>query len=741
MRATLYGFTLLILTFLCTCGPAQNSQVVTAEGSREANLSGSQIVRPEKVTVMEGLRRPWSMTFLNEDEALLNEKDGDLLRVNLADQTQTTITGLPTDLADSLLIDSTSFPPIHAFPGAHGKHLKYNAGLFDLKLDPDFEANRWVYLSYAAQESETGYALRVVRGRLQDDALSDLETLLTVGPFTPVLFHFGGGLAFGPAGKLYVTAGERLLFDSEQPPETVAQNPTDGRGKIYRLNPDGSIPDDNPDFGPNAIPGLYAKGIRAAQGIVMHPETGELWFSEHGTNQGDELNLLEPGANYGWPLETTGKYRGGYEPPELNVETTRPKWYWLQTVAPTGLAWYFGDEFPGWRGDLLVPGLSRGSLWRIHIEGQTVKSLEELLVDDRSRTRKVVVSPEGKIYLLTDEENGKIIRVRNKVSSQKSIGHYLQGHFEAGELNGNVLVIQNDKTIYEASFGYADPQKQRLLTSDYRFGLGSIYKEFPAIAIMQLREQGKLTLDDRLSDHLPELPTWADRIRIKHLLRYTAGLPPVDWGSYFAEGKVVKSETLWQELLSLSELAFEPGTDYLYGNYPPFLLIALVEKLTSSSFHEYATENFFVPAGMTDITLATAFPYADNKLMAIPFNEQGEADDVQLADFHLLYCATTRDIAAWVRKLHTGKLLPHQALKLLAPTQDPTDSNQQSALGNYTIHQGKATRHMHHGSMGNYEGLFLHDPVEDLTIVLLTNQKHFNVHELAETIHAMLLDD
>ena len=405
MKATFYGILGLLLTTLCTCDRAPNGQAVIPSNSWDA--------APEKVTVMEDLRRPWSMTFLTEDEALLTEKDGGLLRVNLANNTKIAITGLPADLADSLTIDTSNYPPVHAFPGAHGKRLKFNAGLFDVKLDPDFDANHWAYLAYVAQESELGYALRVVRGRLNDDALTDLETLLTVGPFTPVLFHFGGGLTFGPDGMLYITAGERLLFDNEQPPETIAQNLADGRGKIYRLHPDGSIPDDNPDFGPGAVPGLYARGIRAAQGIATHPETGDIWFTEHGTTQGDELNLLRPGANYGWPLETTGKYRGGYEPPELDAETNRPQWYWLQTVAPTGLAWYFGDEFPSWRGDLLVPGLSRGSLWRVRIAGETVTSLEELLVDDRSRTRKVVVSPGGKIYLLTDEDNGKIIRVRN----------------------------------------------------------------------------------------------------------------------------------------------------------------------------------------------------------------------------------------------------------------------------------------------------------------------------------------
>ncbi|MFK8162140.1 MAG: PQQ-dependent sugar dehydrogenase [Lewinella sp.] len=395
-------------SFLCTCGRAEKSQEV-----RASNRQGVVTSNPVKEIVMDGLKRPWSMKFLSEQEALLTEKDGELLRINLETGTREPVAGLPTDLADSLRVDTLRMSRWDTYPSAHGHVGKFNAGLLEIALDYDFSENRKVYLSYVAQTSEFGYALRVIRGTLTGNQLEDIDTLLTVPPFTPVMYHFGGGMTFGADDKLYITAGERLFWDSEQPPETIAQNIRDPRGKIYRINPDGSIPEDNPDFGPGAVPGLYAIGIRAAQGLALHPQTGQIWFTEHGTNQGDELNLLQPSANYGWPIETTGKYRGGYAPPELNVVTTRPSWYWLQTVAPTGLAWYFGDEFPDWKGDLLVPGLSRGSLWRVRIEGETVKSLEELLVDDRSRTRKVVVSPEGKIYLLTDEDDGKIIRVRN----------------------------------------------------------------------------------------------------------------------------------------------------------------------------------------------------------------------------------------------------------------------------------------------------------------------------------------
>jgi len=237
-------------------------------------------------------------------------------------------------------------------------------------------------------------------------------------------------MVFGADGKLYITIGERLFSEENQPDIPIAQNLTDRRGKIYRLNPDGTIPEDNPDFGPEAVQGLYAVGIRAAQGLALHPVTKEIWFSEHGTRQGDEINRLIKGANYGWPVKTTGKYRyEGYTPPAMEgTDFTDPEWYWLQTVAPTGLTFYQGEEFPGWKNDLIVPGLSRGSLWRLNFEGTKITSVEELFIGDHVRTRKVAQSPDGKLYMLTDTEftiipgvrainngapNGQLIRIKN----------------------------------------------------------------------------------------------------------------------------------------------------------------------------------------------------------------------------------------------------------------------------------------------------------------------------------------
>lgn len=380
---------------------------------------------PTKETVIDGLSRPWSMTFLSDEEVLLSEKDGDLLRINLSSKEMFPIKGFPQDRFDSLLYEKAKYKP-RTFPASlpDSTKITYNAGILEVLLDPNFKSNSQVYVSYVAK-GEGGTTTKVIRAELQNDSLTNIQTLLLALPFSHGLFHYGGGMAFGADGKLYVTVGERIFNEMDEPELPVAQDLTDRRGKIYRLNPDGSIPDDNPDFGVDAIPGMYALGIRAAQGITLEPLTGKLWFSEHGTVQGDEINLLAKGANYGWPIVTSGKYRSpDYQPPTAeNISFTDPIWYWQQTAAPTGLTFYTGDEFPLWKNNLLVPGLSRGSLWRFSIDGEKVKSVEELFVDQRERARKVVQSPAGKLYLLTedleDPRNGKVVRIFNSPPSPK----------------------------------------------------------------------------------------------------------------------------------------------------------------------------------------------------------------------------------------------------------------------------------------------------------------------------------
>lgn len=375
---------------------------------------------PQKEVVMDSLAHPWSMAFINEYEAFITEKDGNLLRVNLEDGSKTTINGFPEDLFKPTLIRVSDYPA-RTYPNVFdGQTISGNAGILDVVLHPRFDENAQIYLSYVSQRDET-FALKVIRATVVNNSLQNIETILNPGPYVPGLWHFGGGLCIHNE-HLIITAGERLFFEDLKQGLPIAQDVTDARGAIYRLRLDGSIPDDNPELGPEAIPGIYAFGIRAAQGMTVRPETDDIWFSEHGTNQGDEINLLQAGANYGWPNITTGSWRSeGYEPDELeNPEYTAPRHYWLQTVAPTGLTFYTGSEFPNWKGNLIIPGLSRGSLWRMVLRDNTIVSAEEIFLDQRVRARKAIQSPNGQLYILTDEDNGKLIRIINKISAHEN---------------------------------------------------------------------------------------------------------------------------------------------------------------------------------------------------------------------------------------------------------------------------------------------------------------------------------
>ena len=370
--------------------------------------------RPVKEVVIDDLKRPWSMAFVSEYEALVTEKDGDLLKINLQTKERTVIRGIPENRVDSVVTKVEDATSLHYPRGiAAGLKTTFNEGLLDVLVDPDFTSNQRIFLTYVAQ-GDGGSTTAAISARLVDDTLTNVKTLLLALPFSDGSFHYGGGLTLGADGKLYISVGDRLFSEALNPPLPYAQDPSDARGMIYRFNLDGSIPEDNPSIQPNALPGAYAYGIRNVQGLVTNPVSGDIWFTEHGTIQGDEINLLSKGANYGWPIETTGRYRApNFEPvaPE-NVTFTQPRWYWQHTVAPTGPVFYTGNEFPEWENDLLVPGLSRGSLWRFRIEDETVKSAEELFLDDRVRARKIVQSLEGRLYLLTDAPDGKIIRIK-----------------------------------------------------------------------------------------------------------------------------------------------------------------------------------------------------------------------------------------------------------------------------------------------------------------------------------------
>lgn len=369
--------------------------LLSACATAETESAGPQSVgMPVQTLIANGLAHPWDMAFIGGDEALVTEKDGTLKRVHLGTGEVHAVPGVPSDL-DNIRRDDP----------------RDNSGLFGIVPDADFPENRIIYMAYSAGD-ETGTVLKVIRARYGDGALADVTTIFEAAPLSTDRFHYGGGLAIGADGALYITAGERIFNELDQPPIPVAQDVRDMRGKIFRIHPDGTLPTDNPDFGEGAVPGLYAMGIRASQGITRHPLTGTLWFSEHGSIQGDEVNVLRPGANYGWPAATDGTYRNAeYAPPAIEGAIETPVWSWPETVAPTGLTFYTGGAFPEWEGNLFVAGLSRGSLWRLETDGDIVVSAVRMFEDAPVRLRNVRQGPDGALYLLTDEADGRILRI------------------------------------------------------------------------------------------------------------------------------------------------------------------------------------------------------------------------------------------------------------------------------------------------------------------------------------------
>lgn len=332
-------------------------------------------------TVAEGLDRAWALAFLPDGDFLVTEQAGRLLRIEPESGARQAIGGVPEVAAVG------------------------QGGLLDVALHPDFADNRWVYFSYAAP-GEGGYATRVARGRLSGDALTDLEVLFTAEPFVDGGRHFGSRLLFHD-GYLFATFGERGRKDP-------AQNLGNVLGTLVRLRPDGSIPEDNPFADDSdAHDAIYSYGHRNAQGIALHPETGRVWLHEHGPQGGDEINLPEPGANYGWPETTYGRaYSGERFAPKPPVEGyASPIYHWTPSIAPSGMAFYTGDAFPGWRGDLFVGALKLTHLARLEIEGGEVVAEERLLDDAGMRIRDVREGPDGYLYLLIDANDAPLLRL------------------------------------------------------------------------------------------------------------------------------------------------------------------------------------------------------------------------------------------------------------------------------------------------------------------------------------------
>ena len=347
-------------------------------------------------TVVTGLEHPWGMAFLPEGDPsgnlLVTERTGQLRLVRLDGR------GQPGADLRGRVIGSVSGVP-EVWSSGQG-------GLLDVALHPQFGQNRLVYLSYSKPGPGGEATTAVIRGRLEGSSLVDVEEILEADAWRRSRVHFGSRLSFGPDGHLFVTIGERGQM-------LAAQDTTNHQGVTLRLNPDGSVPGDNPFVDvPGAQPEIWTYGNRNPQGLDFDPETGHLWAVEHGPQGGDELNLLRPGVNYGWPAITYGV---NYDDSVItdrqrHPDMAQPVHYWVPSIATSGLAIYRGDAFPEWRGDALVGGLRGAQLARVDLQGREAQGWESLL-QGFARIRDVTVGPDGTVYLLIDESDAPLVRL------------------------------------------------------------------------------------------------------------------------------------------------------------------------------------------------------------------------------------------------------------------------------------------------------------------------------------------
>ena len=334
------------------------------------------------VKLVEGLDHPWSLAFLPDGRMLVTERPG---RLNLIgrDFKRSHIEGVPRVYASG------------------------QGGLLEVALHPRFAENRLIYLSYAGP-GEGGASTELARARLNGDRLEDLRVLFVEEPKTAGGLHFGGRIVFDRAGFLYLTLGERGQMQR-------AQVPGNHHGSVIRLRDDGTVPPDNPFVGkPGWRPEKYDLGHRNLQGAALHPQTGELWTHEHGPQGGDEINVIRPGTNYGWPVITYGvNYGTGTKIGEGTQKDgmAQPLYYWVPSIAPSGMAFYMGDRFPRWKGNLFVGALRDQMLVRLVLEGEKVVQEERLLKGVLGRIRDVRNGPDGYLYLLTDESPGVLARL------------------------------------------------------------------------------------------------------------------------------------------------------------------------------------------------------------------------------------------------------------------------------------------------------------------------------------------
>jgi len=334
-------------------------------------------------TVAENLEHPWSLAFLPDGSQLVTERAGRLRLIRNGKLQPQPVGGVP-----ELVVSG-------------------QGGLLDVLLHPDFADNRTLFLSYAHDQNGAGMTTRVARAQFDGEQLQNVEVIFEALPRSRTSRHFAGRMEFDTEGNLYVSVGDRGEKDR-------AQDTTDDAGGVHRLTVNGDPAPGNPflDDG-SANNTFFTYGNRNIQGMTRHPETGEIWTHEHGPRGGDEVNVLQAGANYGWPKVTYGIAYSGFPITDKTTMkgVTDPLHYWDPSIAPSGMAFYTGDLFPAWQGDLFVGALKLQKLVRLRFENQKVVEKEDLLLDLNERIRDVRMGPDGALWLLTDASDGKVYRV------------------------------------------------------------------------------------------------------------------------------------------------------------------------------------------------------------------------------------------------------------------------------------------------------------------------------------------
>jgi aldose sugar dehydrogenase len=370
----------LTMVLLVTECHAQGAELGSAQRSPQPKPTQG-VVRVE--TVASGLEHPWALAFLPDGRILVTERLGRLRMVAPSGRVSEPLGGVPR------------------------VHASGQGGLLDVAVDPKFTENRLIYLSFA-EAGEGGAGTAVARGRLGEEQLEDVQVIYRQQPKVQGDAHFGSRLVFAKDGTLFITQGDRQAYREQ------AQDLGSGVGKLVRINTDGSIPKDNPFVGRSgARPEIYSYGHRNMQAAALHPETGQLWTVEHGARGGDELNHPERGKNYGWPVITYGRDYSGAKIGEGTAKEgmEQPVYYWDPIIAPSGAVWYTGDRYPGWKGSLFVGSMGPRALVRLTVENGRVTKEERYLAELGERIRDVQQGPDGLLYVVTDENEGRLLRV------------------------------------------------------------------------------------------------------------------------------------------------------------------------------------------------------------------------------------------------------------------------------------------------------------------------------------------